>query len=80
MNHFKNHWILYLFVIITLILSIAFPDIEITLTGGLGWFLLNTVIFISAILIIVGVKGGEVIYCSKGAIPFIKKIFRRNKL
>ncbi|RNB59374.1 hypothetical protein EDM57_04320 [Brevibacillus gelatini] len=79
MNHFKNHWILYLFVIITLILSIAFPDIEITLTGGLGWFLLNTVIFISAILIIVGVKGGEVSYSSEGAIPLIKKLFNKER-
>lgn len=78
MSHIKRHWILYLFTITTTILSIVFPDTEIKLVGALGWFLLNTVFFISLIMIIIGLKGGEITYSSKGAIPLLKKFIGKE--
>ena len=78
-KNIRKHWILWLFAAFTLSLGIGFPDVEITLSGGLAWLLIVGIYFVAFIATITNIKGGEVTYSSKGLIPIIREWRRRKK-
>lgn len=78
-KHLKDNFALYLFGISIMILSVTYPDLEITVQGGLAWFVMMFIVSNTFLAILVLLFGGEISYKSKGLFPLIKEIKNKKR-
>ncbi|RXZ78012.1 hypothetical protein EBB07_28555 [Paenibacillaceae bacterium] len=72
-KHIKEYGLLYLLIIMSLYLGLAFPDYSVTVTGGLAWFLTAIALMFSAMVVGLGIYGGTISCSAKGLISRFKK-------
>lgn len=78
-NLIKGNFIPLTLFIITFILSIFFPNVQVTIQGGFAWLF-----FVISILVVFGmiwtlIMGGELSIGSKGAKGWIQEFRNRKK-
>lgn len=81
MSFIKKHWLIIIFVLFVLVFSVLFPDLEVTITGGLAWLYFCFSSTLGIVWIVILILGGELKYETKGLIYWVKELaeFYRNR-